>query len=157
MPSSTYGAGSYSVQSVPSSSYSVQNSNYGSSGASSYYSQPSSYGQPHLTYGQPSPNPHSSYGAQSYYPSSVITHQMPEAQKSSHSEWFLAKIMKKFDLILMSKILLKLIIFKKIVKFIGIICLLLFIPVLKKKFEEHTDDGEEEEEERRIKELDAYG
>lgn len=64
--------------------------------------------------------------------------------------------MKKFDLILMSKILLKLIIFKKIVKFIGIICLLLFIPVLKKKFEEHTDDGEEEEE-RRIQELDAYG
>lgn len=79
---------------------------------------------------------------------------MPEVQKS-HSEWFLAKIMKKFDLILMSKILLKLIIFKKIVKFIGLICLLLFIPVLKKKFEEHTSDDEEEE--RRIKDLDAYG
>lgn len=80
---------------------------------------------------------------------------MPEAQKS-HSEWFVAKLMKKFDLILMSKILLKLIIFKKIVKFIGLICLLMFIPVLKKKFEEHTGDGEEDEE-RRIKQLDAYG
>lgn len=82
-------------------------------------------------------------------------HQMPEHQKSN-SEWFLAKLMKKFDLILMSKILLKLIIFKKIVKFIGLICLLMFIPILKKKFEEHTGDGDEDEE-RRIKSLDAYG
>lgn len=64
--------------------------------------------------------------------------------------------MKKVDLILVSKILLKLIIFKKIVKFIGVICLLLFIPVLKKKFEEHASE-EEEDEERRIKGLDAYG
>jgi ABC-type cobalt transport system substrate-binding protein len=79
---------------------------------------------------------------------------MPEAQKSSHSEWFLAKLMKKFDLILVSKILLKLIIFKKIV--IGIICLLMFIPILKKKFEEHTGESDEEEE-RRIKPLDDYG
>lgn len=82
-------------------------------------------------------------------------HHTPEAQKSL-GEWFVAKFMKKVDLILVSKILLKLIIFKKIVKFIGIICLLLFIPVLKKKFEEHTSD-EEEDEERRIKGLDAYG
>lgn len=80
---------------------------------------------------------------------------MPEAQKS-HGEWFLAKLMKKFDLILVSKILLKLIIFKKIVKFIGIICLLLFIPILKKKFEEHTSE-EEDDEGRRIQALDAYG
>lgn len=70
----------------------------------------------------------------------------------------MAKLMKKFDLILMSKILLKLIIFKKIVKFIGVICLLMFIPILKKKFDDHTGDGEgDEEEERRIKELDAFG
>lgn len=81
---------------------------------------------------------------------------MPEAQKSSHSEWFLAKLMKKFDLILVSKIILKLIIFKKIVKFIGIICLLMFIPILKKKFEEHSGESDEEEE-RRIKPLDDYG
>lgn len=58
--------------------------------------------------------------------------------------------MKKFDLILMSKILLKLIIFKKIVKFIGVICLLMFLPMLKKKW-----DGDDDEE-RRIKELDAF-
>lgn len=152
-PSSSYGAPSssygeptgldhgYSVQTVPSASYGVQPS-------SSYYYQPSQAQQ------------YPSYGAPTYYPSSpvsspVVTHHSSEVQKS-HSEWFLTKLMKKFDLILMSKILLKLIIFKKIVKFIGIICLLLFIPVLKKKFEEHTDDGEEEEE-RRIQELDAYG
>lgn len=78
---------------------------------------------------------------------------MPEAQKS-HGEWFLSKLLKKFDLILVSKIMLKLIIFKKIIKFIGIICLLMFIPILKKKFEESYDSSEEDG--RRIKFLDDY-
>jgi hypothetical protein len=163
---------------VPSSNYGSPgvSSTYGSPGVSSYYPAPS-YGPP-TSYG-PSP----SYGP-SHYPTTTVIHQMPsmpEAQKSSHSEWFIAKIMKKFDLILVSKILLKvsvnlrkigeilcifnetkfyqnsqLIIFKKIVKFIGIICLLMFIPILKKKFEEHTGDSEEEED-RRIKPLDDYG
>lgn len=140
-PSHSYGAPSYSVQSVQSSSY-VPSSSYGSPGISSYY--------PHPSYGPPP----SSY----YPPTSMMPHPMPEAAQKSNSEWLIAKIMKKFDLILVSKILLKLIIFKKIVKFIGLICLLMFIPVLKKKFEEHTSDGDgDEDEERRIKELDAYG
>lgn len=142
--SSSYGtpvfeSTSYSVQSIPSSNYGAPSSNYGSPGVNSYY--------PHASYGPPSP---------SYYPpaSAPIMQHMPEAQKS-FGEWFLAKLVKKFDLILMSKILLKLIIFKKIIKFIGIICLLLFIPVLKKKFDEHAEGDEDEE--RTIKELDAYG
>lgn len=150
-PSTSYGQPSYSVQSVqsssygvPSSSYGVPSSSYGSPGSSSYYPSPS--------YGQPS----TSYGSSSYYPAATVMQKVPEAQKS-HGEWFLAKLMKKFDLILVSKILLKLIIFKKIVKFIGIICLLLFIPILKKKFEEHTSSEEDDEESRRIQPLDAYG
>lgn len=76
-------------------------------------------------------------------------------QKGSHTEWFIAKLLKKFDLVLMSKIILKIIIFKKIIKFIGLICLLMFIPLLKKKFEDHS--GELDDEERRIDSLDAYG
>ena len=145
--------GSYNVQSAPSySSYSAPSSSYGSPGSSSYYPSPSYSSS--SSYGH-SPSP--SYGVPaSFYPSTTVVHKMPEAQKSSHSEWFLAKLMKKFDLILVSKIILKLIIFKKIVKFIGIICLLMFIPILKKKFEEHSGESDEEEE-RRIKPLDDYG
>lgn len=136
VPSNAHGTPTFSVHSSPGSSYSVPSTHYGS-GYSSYY--------PPSTYGSPQPT--------AYYSGSTSVQQ--PAQKS-HGGWLLAKIMKKFDLILVSKILLKLIIFKKIVKFIGIICLLLFIPVLKKKFDEHTD-GVDDEEERRIKGLDAYG
>lgn len=159
VPSTAYGS-TYSVHTAPSSSYSVHGSNTypgpssSYSGTGSYYPS-ASYGSPQPTYG-PAPT----YGsaptyssAQTYGPAPTM--HMPEAQKS-HSEFFLAKIMKKFDLVLMSKILLKLIIFKKIIKFIGVICLLLFIPVLKKKFDEHSGYGDEEEE-RRIKDLDAFG
>lgn len=151
-PPSTHDLTSFNVQSVPSAGYGLPSPNYGAD-VSSYY--------PHSSFGsQPTYNtPHSSYessqygsvhGAPSYYPSSTaMAAKYPEAQKS-HSEWFVTKLMKKFDLILMSKILLKLIIFKKIIKFIGVICLLMFLPLLKKKW-----DGDDEE--RRIKELDAFG
>lgn len=139
-PSNSYGAPTYSVQSVPSNSYGPT---YGAPGTSSYYPQ-SSYGQPHPTYGAPS-----------YYPpATAMSSSQPETQKGSHHDWFLAKIIKKFDLVLLSKIILKLIIFKKIIKFIAVICLLMFIPLLKKKFEDHVGDDEEE---RRITSLDAYG
>lgn len=137
-PHSSY---SYNPTSSPESTYSVQ----------TYASYPSSgYGVP------PSYYPSSSYGAPplpSYGPPPPTMTSMPEAQKS-HGEWFLSKLLKKFDLILVSKIMLKLIIFKKIIKFIGIICLLMFIPILKKKFEESYDSSEEDG--RRIKFLDDY-
>lgn len=140
-PSPSYPA-TYSVHSVPSASYGAPSSHYGSPGVASYYPAP--------TYGPPT----------SYYPSPPVTqivHHLPEAQKS-HSDWFLSKILKKFDLVFISKILLKLLIFKKIVKFIGVACLLLFIPILKKKFEEHTSEEEEEEDEgRKFNKLDKYG
>lgn len=144
---------------------------------STYYSPPSShYGvpppsptylplpSPMPTYGPPSYTPsysylppqHPSYGPPpSIYPSTASSH---EENKKSHESWFLEKIVKKFDLVLMSKLLLKLIIFKKIVKFIGIICLLLFIPAIKKKFEEVAENvsGEEDRNGRNYKFLDAY-
>lgn len=149
----------YNVQSVPSSGYGLPSPSYGA-GVSSYYPQTSyeatqtTYNSPHMTHYDSHQTSHDSpynYVAPSYYPSSTaMASKYPEAQKS-HSEWFVTKLMKKFDLILMSKILLKLIIFKKIMKFIGVICLLMFLPMLKKKW-----DGDDDEE-RRIKGLDAFG
>lgn len=140
---------------------------------SSYNSPPPShYGAPPLpaptylplpspmpTYGPPGYTssyyvPHQTYGSPSIYPSTVSSHE----DKKSHESWFLEKILKKFDLVLMSKLLLKFIIFKKIVKFIGIICLLLFIPALKKKFEDVAENmsSDEERNGRNYKFLDAY-
>lgn len=58
--------------------------------------------------------------------------------------WPFDKFSKKMDLVLMTKILLKLIILKKIVKFIALICLLFFIPTIK-----DTDEKESEEKESR--------
>lgn len=50
------------------------------------------------------------------------------------------KLKLKLDLFFLGKILLKLIIFKKIVSFIAVICLLLFIPSLKKKLTGSSED-----------------
>ncbi|CRK89269.1 CLUMA_CG003028, isoform A [Clunio marinus] len=162
-PPSSYGPPSYSVQSVPS----VPSTSYGTPSTS--YGPPStSYGTPSTSYGTPSthhdsgtasyyPQYQHSHGPppSTYYPSSPPTAPSSESQKSSVG-WLWSKFMKKFDLIIMSKILIKLIIFKKIVKFIALICLLMFLPILKKKFEENTGSESDEEEERRLKGLDAY-
>ncbi|KAG5671567.1 hypothetical protein PVAND_001760 [Polypedilum vanderplanki] len=116
--------------------------------------------QVHSTYGPPSYSyyPHSSYGPPTaapypYYP--TAPQQPYEIDQKSHEGFFL-KLIKKFDLVLMSKILLKLIIFKKIVKFIAVICLLLFLPALKKKFES-IGGGYNEDEDRKYRILDSYG
>lgn len=58
--------------------------------------------------------------------------------------WVFDNFSKRVDLLVMTKVLLKLIIFKKIVKFIALVCLLFFIPTLKDKDEEkksRNDDG----------------
>lgn len=52
----------------------------------------------------------------------------------------LDKIHLKLDIYTILKVLLKLVIFKKIVSFIALICLLLFIP--KFKMDKEEDDGE---------------
>lgn len=136
-----------------------------------YYSYPSPANNylplpsPMPTYGAPSYTPsypfvpHASYGPPSYYPSTATSHAVASHEdKKSHESWFVEKLLKKFDLVLMSKLLLKFIIFKKIIKFIAIICLLLFIPTLKKKFIEAAEDvsSEEERKGRNYKFLDAY-
>ncbi|XP_062121833.1 uncharacterized protein LOC133835784 isoform X1 [Drosophila sulfurigaster albostrigata] len=51
---------------------------------------------------------------------------------------FLDKLKSKISLFTLGKIILKLLIFKKIVKFIGIICLLLVLPKLKSVFADNT-------------------
>lgn len=159
-PAHTYGASASTygspvpTQGAPVSNYGAPVYNYGAS-APTHLAPVSNYGASAYNYGAPAQSygtPHSAYGVPaSYYPAPLM--EMPmHAQKSSASHWLLTKIFKKFDLIVMSKILLKLIIFKKIVKFIGIICLLLFIPTLKKKFSDETD-----EERSQYSKLDAYG
>lgn len=69
--------------------------------------------------------------------------------------WLLDKFKFKLDLFTIGKILIKLIIFKKIVKFIALICLLLFLPRLQTKplnvveMLAGGDESEEETEEKR--------
>lgn len=55
----------------------------------------------------------------------------------------LHKIKTKINLFTIGKIILKLLIFKKIVKFIGVICLLLFLPKLKDMFKEEPSSDED--------------
>jgi hypothetical protein len=58
------------------------------------------------------------------------------------AHWILSKIKAKLNLFTLGKILLKLVIFHKIVKFFGLICLLLFLPSLK-PHEDDTDNGDD--------------
>lgn len=60
----------------------------------------------------------------------------------SHDSFF-AKLKSKMSVFTLGKIILKLLIFKKIVKFIGIICLLLVLPKLKSLFSDNmsVEDG----------------
>ncbi|CAO1400874.1 unnamed protein product [Diamesa serratosioi] len=54
--------------------------------------------------------------------------------------WLFDKISNNMDYALMTKILLKIIVFKKIIKFIALICLLFLIPALNSKDGDDTDD-----------------
>ncbi|CAD7090412.1 unnamed protein product [Hermetia illucens] len=100
-----------------------------------YGPPPPVYGPPSHSYGPPSPSygpPAPSYGPPppSYGPPPPI-HHPPIPYHHSGGEWFWDKFKFKISLFTIGKILLKLIIFKKIVKFIALICLLLFLPKLK--------------------------
>uniref|UniRef100_A0A182JNS6 Uncharacterized protein n=1 Tax=Anopheles christyi TaxID=43041 RepID=A0A182JNS6_9DIPT len=138
--------GDYNV--IPSSSYdySVPSNSYGpptSTGNELY--QPA----PHKEYGPPPPKPvygppKPIYGPPPPPPSGPVTHGMPYF---SPENWLLSKLKFKFDLFTIGKILLKLVIFKKIVKFIALLCLLFFIPTLKPSGGGggHGDDSSEED------------
>lgn len=60
----------------------------------------------------------------------------------SPESWLLNKLKLKFSWFTLAKILLKIVIFKKIVKFLALLCLLFFIPTLKpsESESEHSDD-----------------
>ncbi|CAH1728415.1 unnamed protein product [Chironomus riparius] len=128
------------------------------SGSGYTYTPPNNYGPPSVSF--PTAPGSSSYYPNSYMPPPPAPQYGPptgimETVQKGH-EGFIEKLIKKIDLVLMSKALLKLIIFKKIIKFIAVICLLMFIPVLKKKFEESAGGSGNEDEERKSKLLDSY-
>lgn len=80
-------------------------------------------------------------------------HHVEEPTKPTPTEpqfWFFDKFSNKMDYALMTKILLKLIVFKKIIKFIALICLLYLIPALNSKDEDTDDD-------KMARNLDPYG
>ncbi|XP_017776243.1 PREDICTED: uncharacterized protein LOC108562419 isoform X2 [Nicrophorus vespilloides] len=104
---------------------------------------PDVYGPPKVTpvYGPPS---------YSYQPAPVYGPPMDHSYGIPHGMLgILDKIKVKLDLFTIGKIILKLVIFKKIVSLIAILCLLLFIPSLKEK---HQDDGDADDEMRNFRE-----
>lgn len=165
----------------PANEYGPPASEYGPPSGPSYgpppTSPPPSYGPPTISsYGPPTPtyNPPSSFssfggsfgnGGYHYGPPSFVQRPInvynygPSPQKFPiiHSaprdevHWLFDKFKFKLDLFTIGKILIKLIIFKKIVKFIALICLLLFLPRLQTKplnmVEMLTSGGDESEEE----------
>ncbi|EFN89910.1 hypothetical protein EAI_00963 [Harpegnathos saltator] len=114
--------------------------------SSSFYPQ-SSYGPPENSY----PPPQQAYGASihSSPPSPVYgaPYALPDVSHISILPTFDLgwPIALKLNAFTIAKIILKLVIFKMIVKFIAAICLLLFIPkleIIKKKGNKHEDDEE---------------
>lgn len=122
----------------PAPAYGSPPTNYGPpSYPSSSYGPPSaSYGPPSFSYGPPSSY---SYGPPTHYgpPKPIFHHYGPPhpivISAPREENWLLDKFKFKLDLFTIGKILIKLIIFKKIIKFIALICLLLFLPKLQPK------------------------
>ncbi|CAH0552536.1 unnamed protein product [Brassicogethes aeneus] len=126
----------YSVS--PQQSYGVsQGSNYGPP-VPAYDPPVQSYGPSNYNYA-PAPIPF-------YGPPSQPFYGMPHGMLG-----LLDKFKLKLDLFTLGKILLKLVIFKKIVSLIGILCLLLFIPSLKHKKKHSSNDEDEDVEMRQFK------
>ncbi|XP_077294926.1 uncharacterized protein LOC143917316 [Arctopsyche grandis] len=139
------GYSSYAAQDSSANSYYPQNDN---ALADSYlpqnnYGPPKKYGPPSQHYGAP----HHAYGAPSHsygHPNPMYGPPKPVYGVPYEAPSFFDKFDFKFDLITLAKILLKVVIFKKIVKFIAIVCLLMFIPKLI-----HLKKGKEDDEEER--------
>lgn len=89
------------------------------------------------------------YGPPSQVYGPPTFHQPVIYQPRDH--WFLEKLKKKINLFTIGKIILKLLIFKKIIKFIGIICMLLFLPKLKHFLKDDMSMDETSEESRYIR------
>ncbi|XP_075167678.1 uncharacterized protein LOC142239796 [Haematobia irritans] len=98
------------------------------------------YGPPAPVYGPPS----TIYGPPQPYYKPIF----PPHPRDHFS--LLEKLKAKINLFTIGKIILKLLIFKKIVKFIGIICLLLFLPKLKGLFKEDMSMDEDSTESKQV-------
>lgn len=68
----------------------------------------------------------------------------PPLPYHSH-DYFWEKLKSKISLFTIGKLLLKLLIFKKIVKFIGVICLLMVLPKIKNLFNDNMNTSMEDE------------
>ncbi|KAJ3621056.1 hypothetical protein MTP99_003231 [Tenebrio molitor] len=97
------------------------------------YGPPS--GPPKYTYGPPAPSHNYGPPVPVYGPSAPV-YGMPHGMLG-----LLDKLKFKLDLFTIGKILLKIVLFKKFVSFVAIICLLLFIPTLKRKVDEGIPEG----------------
>ncbi|XP_066595709.1 uncharacterized protein [Prorops nasuta] len=124
--------GSQNTYGPPSSSYGPPNKVYGPPQTS--YGPPNNYLPPQQAYGPPP----STYGAP-YSLTEVVSHQL--GIPMFDFTWPFALKLNAFTL---AKIILKLLIFKMIVKFIAVICLLLFIPKLEIIKKDNSDNDEEE-------------
>ncbi|XP_024935708.1 uncharacterized protein LOC107274950 isoform X1 [Cephus cinctus] len=121
---------------LPQTSYGAPNPGYGPPVPQNSYGAPSNYLPQQPQQGEPRGYPAPVYGAPYALPNIP---QLPSFPSIDFS-WPLALKLNAFTI---AKILLKLVIFKMIVKFIALICLLLFIPkleIIKKKTE--NDDEE---------------
>lgn len=127
--------------SPPKPNYGPPSSEYGTGFSSSAPYPPSSYGHP--VYGPPKPINMYNYAGP------------PHAYNLPDEHWLLDKLKFKLDLFTIGKLLIKLIIFKKIVKFIALICLLLWLPKFQSKhmkmdeLEDAEDDEDDDEEDDR--------
>ncbi|XP_057330599.1 uncharacterized protein LOC130670969 isoform X2 [Microplitis mediator] len=124
-PSTSYGVPSTSYG-VPSTSYGSPSTSYGPVQPQNYYGAPSSY--------LPAKGPTQGYGNE------WNGYSLPQLMPSIDFSWPFALKLNAFTI---AKILLKLVIFKMIVKFIAVICLLLFIPKLEMKKDDNDNDDDE--------------
>ncbi|XP_076241056.1 uncharacterized protein LOC143183421 [Calliopsis andreniformis] len=149
-PQSSYGPphhhqDTYGPPQPPRVSYGPPSNGYPSYGDYSggvYQSPQQAYGPPASSYGVP-------YGHGTPSGMAEVAHILPTIDFS----WPFALKLNAFTL---AKILLKLVIFKMIVKFIAVICLLLFIPKLEIKKKGNKDDMDDDDEGRRLFDADSW-
>ncbi|KAF7264918.1 uncharacterized protein LOC143191661 [Rhynchophorus ferrugineus] len=145
-PSGPTGGGSYGP---PPDSYGPPSPHYGPP-APQYGPPAPQYGPPAPQYGPPAPH-YGSFAEPAPYPVSAygppqnlqVFYGMPHAMVNVWDKLW-EKLKFKLDIFTLGKILLKLVIFKKIVSVIAILCLLLFIPSLKHKKQTNNTDNEDE-------------
>lgn len=94
-------------------------------------------------------------------PPRPIVHSAPRDE-----HWLLDKFKFKLDLFTLGKLLIKLILFKKFIKFVALICLILFLPKLQSKSmmkveeffgDDDEDDDDTEEESNSNSNADSHG